>query len=182
MTFASEARLPSDLIFGSPSTFLKGDSSPSIGPLTSLLKYFAILSHSFDSVRENLRSFHQREKDHFDLGAIERIFTSGDLVRVRLKSRAKGPSKFQSEWSSPHEVVSVKGVIVTLRELSSNRKYVVHHDCLSNPLLSGKPLEPRALEVNANPQEKEQDPEKGTLPVRNPEDALMRTRSGRTVK
>ena len=103
-------------------------------------------------------------------------------MRVRLKSRAKGPSKFQSEWSSPHEVVSVKGVVVTLREVSSNRKYVVHHDRLSNPLLSGKPLEPRALEVNANPQENEQDSEEGTLPVRNPDKALMRTRSGRTVK
>ncbi len=68
-----------------------------------------------------------------DLGAIERIFSPGSLVRVWLKSRAKGPSKFQSKWSNPHEVVSVKGVLVTLRELSSNRKYVVHHDRLSNP-------------------------------------------------
>ena len=72
--------------------------------------------------------------------------------------------------------------MITLRELSSNRKYLVHHDRLSNPLLSGKPLEPRALEVNANPQENEQDSEEGTLPVRNPEEALMRTRSGRIVK
>ena len=103
-------------------------------------------------------------------------------MRVRLKSRAKGPSKFQSDWSSPHEVGLVKGVVVTLREISSNRKYVVHHDRLSNPLLSDKPLEPRALEVNANPQENEHDPEEGTLPVRNPEEALMRTRSGSTVK
>ena len=103
-------------------------------------------------------------------------------MRVRLKSKAKGPSKFQSEWSSPQEVVSVKGVIVTFRKLSSNRKYVVHHDRLSNPLLSGKPLKFRALEPNANPQKNEQDSEKGTLPVRDLEEALMRTRSGRTVK
>ena len=71
-------------------------------------------------------------------------------MRVRLKSRAKGPSKFQSEWSSPHEVVSVKGDVVTLRELFSNRKYVVYYVRLSNPILSGRPLEPRALELNAN--------------------------------
>ena len=103
-------------------------------------------------------------------------------MRVRLKSWAKGPSKFQSEWSSLHEVISVKGVVVTLKELSSNRKYVVHHDRLSNPLLSDKPLEPSALKLNANPQENEKDSEEGTLPVRNPEEALMRTSSGRTVK
>ena len=182
MTFASEARLPPDLIFGTPSTFFNGNSSPSRGPLTLLLKCFAIISHFFASTRKNLQSFHQREKDHYDLGAIERILTPGDLVRVRLKSRAKGLRKFQSDWSSLHEVISVKGVVVTLKELSANRKYVVHHDRLSNPLLSDKPLEPRALELNANPQENEQDSEEGTLPVRNLEEALMRTRSGRTVK
>ena len=66
--------------------------------------------------------------------------------------------------------------------LSYNKKYVVHHDRLSTPFLSGRPLEPRALEVNANLLENEQDSEKGTLPVRNPEEALMRTRSGRVVK
>ena len=76
----------------------------------------------------------------------------------------------------------VKGVVVTLRELFSNRKYVVHHDCVSNPFFSGKPLESRALEANANQQENEQDSEEGTLPVRNPEEALNRTRSGHTVK
>ena len=61
---------------------------------TFLLKSFAILSHAFTSVRENLQSFYQREKDHYDLGTVERIFTPGDLVGVILKSRAKGPSKF----------------------------------------------------------------------------------------
>ena len=101
---------------------------------------------------------------------------------MRLKSRAKSPSKFQSEWSSPHEVILVKGVVVTLKELSANRKYVVHHDSLSNPLLFGKPLEPRALEVNANPQEYEQDFEEGALRQRDPEKALMRTRSDRVIK
>ena len=124
MTFASEARLPPDLIFGTPSTLLKGNSSLSRGPLTSLLKSFAILSNSFASVRENLLSFYHGEKDHYDLGAIERIFTLGDLVRVRLMSRAKGPSKFNSEWSSLHEVIFVKGVVVILKEISYNRKYV----------------------------------------------------------
>ena len=44
-----------------------------------------------------LQSFYQREKDHYDLGVIERICTPVELVRVRLKSKAKGPSKFQCE-------------------------------------------------------------------------------------
>ena len=97
-----------------------------------------------DSVKENLHSFYEREKDHYDLAAVKKLLTFWDLVRVRLKSRDKGPSKFQSEWPSPHEVVSVKGVVVTLKEFSSNQKYVVHKDRFSNPLLSSRFFEPRA--------------------------------------
>ena len=56
-------------------------------------------------------------------------------MHVRLKSRANSPTKFQSEWSIPHRVISVKVVVVTLQEIDSNRKYVVHHDRISNPIL-----------------------------------------------
>ena len=77
-----------------------------------------------------MRLFAQREKDRYDLGAVERVFKPGDLVRVRLTSRQKGPSKFQSEWSGPHEVISAKGVVATLNKLSSSRKYVTHYDRL----------------------------------------------------
>ena len=78
LTFASEARLPSDLIFESPLTLLNGDSSPSKGPLTSFLKSCDILSHLFDSVEENLQSFHQSEKkDHYNLGALKKFSPLG---------------------------------------------------------------------------------------------------------
>ena len=96
MTFASEVRLCPDLIFGSFSSQLKDESTPQRGPLPFLIKSFYIFSCAFDLVRENFQSFHQREKDYYDLGAVERLFTPGDIVRVRLKSRAKGPNKFQS--------------------------------------------------------------------------------------
>ena len=119
LTYGSEARLPPDIIFGSPAQNSADGKAylSSSGPLSLLLKSFSILSAAFQSVREHLQSFHQREKDHYDLGAIERVFHSGDRVRVRLKSRQKGHSKFISEWSEPHEVLSVRGVVVTLREL-----------------------------------------------------------------
>ena len=103
-------------------------------------------------------------------------------MRLRLKSRQNGPTKFQSEWSDSHEVLSVIGVVVTLRELSTGREYVTHHDRLSNPLLSGKETESREIESNANLRENEKEPEADQLPVGNPEEALMRTRVGRIVK
>ena len=103
-------------------------------------------------------------------------------MRVRHKSRSKGPSNFKSEWSTPHCVISVKGVVVTLQEIDSDRKYVIHYDRLSNPFLSGNEFAPRELEANANPQENEQDPEEDFEPLVYPEKDLIRTRSGRTVK
>ena len=75
-----------------------------------------------------------------------------------------------------------QGVVVTFQEIDSDRKYVIHHDRLSNPFLSGKEFAPRKLEANANPQENEQDPEEDFESVVNLEEALIRTRSGLTVK
>ena len=115
--------MPPDIVFGSPvPAFDNGPTVPnqtSGTPLTLLLKSFSVQTRSFEAVRENLHSFHQREKDRYDLGAIERIFKEGDHVRFRLKSCQKGNSKFVSKWSGPHEVLKVRGVVVTLRELST---------------------------------------------------------------
>ena len=47
---------------------------------------------------------------------------------------------------------------------------------------SGKGLAPTELEVTANPEENEQDPEEGNLPEINPKEAIMRTHSGLVVK
>ena len=84
------------------------------------------------------------------------MFTPGDQVRIRLKSRQKGNSKLLSKRSSPHEVLQVRGVVVTVRELSTGREYNTHHDRLSNSLFSnnkGEPeLEPEH-EPNANSEE-----------------------------
>ena len=85
-------------------------------------------------------------------------------MSVRLTSRQRGPTKFCLEFSGPHEVLSVRGVVVTLRELSSNRTYITHHDRLANPLLHRQSHEQsrevlETLSKNANPTENEQDPE-----------------------
>ena len=69
-----------------------------------------------------------------------------------------------------------------LKELSSVREYVTHHDRLSNPLLPGKESTPREIESNANPEENAHEPEKDPMQVGNSEETLMRPRSGRIVK
>ena len=191
LTFGCEARLPADLIFGVPelSSLEPLDGVASSGSLNSLFKSFSLLHSSFSLVRENLGFLHRREKDRYDLGAVERVFHPGDTVRVRLKARQPGPSKFQSGWSGPHEVVDTRGVIVTVREASSGRVYKTHHDRLSNPVFSRK-FAPRFLEgsvprsedANANPEENLEEPEEDLEPAVNPEFSLQRSRYGRVVK
>ena len=76
LTFDSEARLPPDSVFGFVAFSVENvrvSGRTSGTPLTLLLKSFSILSHAFASVIENLHSFHQREKDRYDLGAIESV-------------------------------------------------------------------------------------------------------------
>ena len=182
LTFGAVARLPTDLIFGFSSRNPEDVTSTSRGLLPLLLRSFTTLSRAFATVRETTRSFHQREKDRYDLGAVEKVFQPWDLVRVRLKSRQKGPSTFQSEWSSLHKVICAKGVVVTLKELFSGRKYVTHQDRLSNPLLFGKDSGLMEIESNSNPLENAQKPKEDQLPRGNPEEVLMRTRSGCVVK
>ena len=167
LTFGSEARLSSDIDFGSPVLALNnGPTVPgrtSGTPLTLLLKSFSVLTRSFKAVRENLHSFDQRENDRYDYGAIEKIFKEGDQVRVKLKSRQKGNSKFVSKWSGLHEVLKVRGVVVTLCELSTGREYNTHHDRLFNQLLTGHKGLPETVpehEPNANPEENLKEPRK----------------------
>ena len=140
LTFGAEARLPADLVFGAsdPDALEQlanvQDGHGTTAGLHSLFKSFSNLHSVFESVRTNLESFHQREKDRYDLGAVGRVFHPGDMVKIRLKSRQPGPTKFKSEWSGPHQVVRVRGVVVTVREVSTGREYNTHHDRLSNPI------------------------------------------------
>ena len=182
LTFGSEARLSPDLIVESTSNISNFVLATTRKRLPLLLKTFATVSRAFAFVRENLYLFYQREKDRYDLGFIERIFQPGDNVRLRLKSRQKGPTKFQSVWSVSHEVLSVIGVVVTLKELLTGREYVTHHDKLSNPLLSGEETESQKIESDANPRGNKKEPKANQSPVNNPEEALMRTRVGRIAK
>ena len=156
--------------------------------LSTLFRKFSFLSHSFSHVRDSLQAFHKREKDRYDLGAVEHLFKPGDSIRVRIKTRYKGPAKFAPSYSGPHEVISVRGVILTVRELSTNRVYQIHHDRASNPLLTpsfdrgpaSDPIDsdPDPEPKDANPIENEREPGENLEPASNPDNSLIRTRSG----
>ena len=72
-----------------------------------------------------------------------------------------------------------------LRELSTGREYNTHHDRLSNPLFSGQKDLPETVpepEPNATLEENLKEPEENSEPLGNPEEVLMRTRSGRVAR
>ena len=90
----------------------------------------------FESVLTNLKSLHQREKDRYELGEVERVFHPGNIFKIRFKSQQPRPSKFKSDWSGPHEVVRIRGVLMTVREVSTGREYNNHHDRIFPPVFS----------------------------------------------
>ena len=137
LIFRIDARLPHDLIFGSTLLLIDVDSSPTRNWLFFCQKSFAcclMLSLQFAS----LCSIHHIIKDYYTLGAVAKIFQPGNYVSVRLKARQYGPVRCLSECSGTHEVLSVKGVVVTFRKVCTIRAYITHHDCLLTHLLSDK--------------------------------------------
>jgi hypothetical protein len=94
------------------------------------------LSVAFENARIALAANQRRSKDSYDTGIVERIFTAGQKVFLRIKNLfMKKGSKLLSPWSGPFGVVEVKGILVKIRDtrIPNGRVEWVHHDRLSNP-------------------------------------------------
>lgn len=59
---------------------------------------------------------------------MERVVNPGDSAKILLNSKQADPSKFKSEWFSLHKVVGVRGVVVTVKKISTGRVYNTHND------------------------------------------------------
>ncbi|KAF0153184.1 MAG: hypothetical protein FD188_3384, partial [Ignavibacteria bacterium] len=125
LMFGTEARIPAEIIVGTP----KLENSPSAYAQT----HCKTLDKAFENVRETLKMSQKRMKDQYDIGAYSRIFKPGDQVRIRLKNLAFKPaSKLRSPWSDLFEIISVKGVVITIRNPLTNETLNVNADRLSN--------------------------------------------------
>ena len=128
LMFGEEARVQCEIVSGRPK--FEDPRTPASFASNLIRK----LEWAFDFARENLHAAQKRMKESYDLGVNQRIFKPGDKVYIRIKNRhAQYASKLASPWSTPHEVIACKGVVVTLRKLSNNSKVKVHADRLSNP-------------------------------------------------
>ena len=89
-------------------------------------------------------------------------------------------------------MVRVRGIVVTVREVSTGREYNIHHDHLSNPIFSKKfalsttaraGVLPGVLPgTHANFREIPEEREEDLRPVANPAIALQRSRHGRVLR
>ena len=62
-------------------------------------------------------------KESYDIGVKQRIFKPGDKVYIKVKNiHAQYASKLQSPWSTAHEVVSCKGVVVKIGRASCRER------------------------------------------------------------
>ena len=127
LTFGADPRVPSDLLIGPPAESDMGRQA------YSLVK---TLSFAFENARNALMANQRRSKDSYDTGVVERIFSQGQKVFLRIKNLfMKKGSKLLSPWSGPFEVIETKGILVKIRDMRipNGRVEWVHHDRLSNP-------------------------------------------------
>jgi hypothetical protein len=124
LIFGEVPRLVADLHLG---------RVPTLGNVHSLAQRQRVqLQHAFENVRVHQRDTLARSKDHYDLGACTRTFKVGDIVRIRAHN-INVNSKFSKKWSDPHEIITVRGVTLELKNTVTGASLVVHHDRVSDP-------------------------------------------------
>ena len=100
LMFGTEAKIPPEIVVGRPQFEQK--------PAAYALSYCKIMENAYKIVRENLKSSQKCMKNHYDLGATQRLFKIGDKVRIRLKNLSFKPaSKLKAPWSELFEVVAM---------------------------------------------------------------------------
>ena len=145
-------------------------------------------------------------KETYDLGAVNKYFKIGDIVKIRKHNRGPGESKtFVARWSAPYRVVEVKGVDLVLEHCKTGENKRVHHNECAHTVLVPEDagIDPGTEDPDAPLPQIEAPPLVEPVPVRvgkekaeivapdvgsgnekilNKEREGMRTRSGREVR
>ena len=103
------------------------------------------LGVAYEAARESAFAASKRTKVYYDMGAIQKQFQVGDIVRIRMAPLNRALTKLHSKWSKLYRIVAVKGVVVTVKDPETEETNTVHVDRLafSDPRLRDEiPLEP----------------------------------------
>ena len=140
LAFGREMRLPIDV--GTPIPEPPRDISTFANNLVEDLEW------SYGVAREVSGLQHRRSENRYNERVVEKLYAPSTYVRVLQHGRHLGaPSKLVSLYYGLCEVVEVRGPVLTLRELDSQRIFTANHDAVR--LSSLRP--PRLAPVNGAP-------------------------------
>ena len=123
LAFGREMRLPIDV--GTPLPEPPRDIRTFVNSLVEDLEW------SYDVAREVSGLQHRRSEARYNERAVEKQYAPGALVRVLQHGRHYGaPSKLVAPYSGLCEVVEVRGPVLTMRELDTQRVFTANHDAV----------------------------------------------------
>ena len=95
------------------------------------------LEWSYQIAREIIGSGHRRAESQYNEKMLEKQYKPGNLVRVVQHTHLYCvPSNIYPKFSGLCEVLEVRGPILTLRELDTNKVFTASHDAVRASTLS----------------------------------------------
>jgi len=135
LMFGREARIPADLVYGTPPT---GD-----GHFDSVVDFVASqqteLRKAFELVRQHLGTAAVRRKNSYDMRSRAQIYNVGDWVWcLSPRHKMKRGSKWRSPYEGPFLVTNRLGPVnIEIQRSAKSRPTVVHIDKLKPCHLTG---------------------------------------------
>ena len=121
LIFGGEAQVQCEIISGR-----SGFEDPR-RPASFACKLIRKLESAFDFLKGTLHAAQKGKNESFELGVNQVIFKPFDMVSIKIIiNHAEYASKLQSPWSTPHDMIASKGVVVTLRTISNKSVVKVH--------------------------------------------------------
>ena len=102
---------------------------PPRGVQTYAAKLAKDLEWSYKVAREIIGHGHKRAEDRYNERVVKRGYQPGRLMRILLNARSRNVlSKLDTQYSSLCEIVEVRGALLTLSELDTQRIFRANHD------------------------------------------------------
>ena len=121
--------------------FLVDFGSPLFEPPQSVNNYANALSEDLECAyriaREVTGMQHRREENRYNERVVSRQYAPGALMRVIQRTTPTGvPSKLAPRYSGLCKLLEVRGPVLKLRELDSQREFTANHDAVRLSTLS----------------------------------------------
>ena len=119
-----EVNLPLDIMVG---TLPEGQKKIAPAYIAHLKER---MQDAFKQVRQNLKTYAERNKKYYDLRSHGEQYKVGDLVYVAKKTRKVGvSSKLDIKWNGPYIIIKTFGTIYEV-QINSKASKLIHFDLM----------------------------------------------------